>query len=296
MGVLALVSLCAFVGLYFWERHCPDPLLPLDMFRNKSLAALFTLSLFAGFVMFAILFYVPLLLQGGFGLSPQEAGIMITPMVVFITVGSIVNSRIITHLGNPNLMLYGGFGLMVLSCLGFITMSRTTPASVLILIMVMGGLGLGFVLPNLTVYAQETAGRFLLGIATALLQSVRMIGGMLGMAIVGTLVTHYYVSGVREGVRGVRAGPWVSQLEDPQVLVNVSIQERFVSQLRQLGIDGAALIESARQSLVWAIHSGLVAALLVTVLALLWTRRLPPISFSQAAVPAPRRGKQRQCK
>src|SRR3546814_18546322 len=92
--------------------------------------------------------------------------------------------------------------------------------------MMASGLGLGFVLPNLTVYAQETAGRSLLGIATAMIQSVRMIGGMLGMAIVGTLVTHYYISGVRDAVSHAGAGAWHSMLEDPQVLVTRSEERR----------------------------------------------------------------------
>ncbi len=67
--------------------------------------------------------------------------------------------------------------------------------------MVIGGLGLGFVMPNLTVFAQQTAGREHLGIATALLQSLRMIGGMIGTALTGTLSAHLYASGVRSRSR-----------------------------------------------------------------------------------------------
>ena len=72
------------------------------MFRNKSLAALFTLAILGGFTMFSLLFYAPLLFQGGFGMSPKDAGLMITPLVVFITIGSIVNGRIVTRVKNPN--------------------------------------------------------------------------------------------------------------------------------------------------------------------------------------------------
>src|SRR3546814_15123606 len=67
----------------------------------------------------------------------------------------------------------------------------STPKPLVVIYMILAGLGLGFVMPNLTVFAQETAGRSLLGISTAMLQSVRMIGGMLGTTIVGTLVTNY---------------------------------------------------------------------------------------------------------
>jgi MFS family permease len=219
------------------------------MFRNKSLAALFCLSLFLGFIMFALLFYIPLLLQGGFGLSPQDVGLLITPMVVCITLGSVTNARIIVRLSRPNNMLYAGFILLVIACVGMAFMGRDTNRMLVFAYMVMAGLGLGFVMPNLTVFAQETAGRALLGISTAMLQSVRMIGGMLGTAIVGALVGHYYVWGIEEAVPEGRGTAWLSLLQDPQVLVNQNVQSDFMAALLRMGLYGEAFIEQARVSL-----------------------------------------------
>lgn len=284
MLLLAVFSACAFVVLGYWEKRCPEPLLPLDMFRNKSLVVLFTLSLLAGFALFAVLFYVPLLMQGGFGLSPQAAGMLITPLVLCTTVGSILNSRIITRLSNPNLMMYWGFVLLIACCLGMVFTHQDTAGWVLALYMMAGGMGLGFVLPNLTVYAQEIAGRSVLGIATAMIQSVRMIGGMLGMAIVGTLVTHLYISGVGNALRNARAGSWHATLEDPQVLVNAEVQSHFLAQLHALGLDGMSFIEAARVSLVTAVHSGLLATLVVALVGLLWVRKVPVVKFTRTVV------------
>ena len=87
-------SVAALALLLWWERRCPSPLLPLDMFRNPNLAGLFTLAFLIGVIMFSLLMYAPLLLQGGFGLSPKDAGLLVTPMVVCITVGSIANGRL----------------------------------------------------------------------------------------------------------------------------------------------------------------------------------------------------------
>jgi EmrB/QacA subfamily drug resistance transporter len=291
MLVLALFGVCVFAGLNFWERRTPEPLLPLEMFRNKSLVALFFLSLLGGFALFAILFYVPLLLQGGFGLSPQRAGLLITPLVVCTTLGSILNSRIITFLPNPNWMMYGGFLLMGASCLGIVFTYQDTSPWLLVLYMMSGGLGLGFVLPNLTVYAQETSGRSLLGIATAMIQSVRMIGGMLGMAIVGSVVTHHYISGVRQVTENVAPGSWHALLEDPQVLVNAGVQNHFLAQLHALGVDGAALIEAARVSLVDAVHLGLLATLLVALAGFWGVRKVPVLQFRRPAATRVTQGK-----
>ena len=72
------------------------------MFRDRRLSALFTMAVLGGFTMFSLVFYAPLLFQGGFGMTPNEAGLVITPLVVFITIGSIANGRIVSRMRNPN--------------------------------------------------------------------------------------------------------------------------------------------------------------------------------------------------
>ncbi|WP_277189477.1 MDR family MFS transporter [Caballeronia sp. BR00000012568055] len=276
-GVLLVMSAAAGFGLWKWEKRCDYAILPIDMFRNKALAALFTLAILGGFTMFSLLFYAPLLFQGGFGMSPKDAGVMITPLVVFITIGSIVNGRIVTRLKNANLMLFIGFAFLAVSCLGVVIATHTTPRSVLLAFMLIGGLGLGFVMPNLTVFAQQTAGREHLGIATALLQSLRMIGGMIGTAITGTLISHLYASGVSIALEKDHAMRWLSDLADPQILINREGQQTLLAQFAAAGHNGAALIESARESLVAAIHIGLAMAAIVAVLSFWQARRVPPV-------------------
>lgn len=280
---LAVGSVLAFVALYLWERRCPQPLLPFEMFRNPSLAALFTLALLVGVTMFSLLFYAPLLLQGGFGLSPKDAGLLITPLVVFITVGSITNGRIVTRIKNPNTMLYVGFLLLCLATAGVVTTHGYTPRWLIGMYMMLAGLGLGFVMPNLTVFAQETAGRQHLGIATALLQSLRMIGGMMGTAVVGTMVSHSYVSSVSASLDAGQASQWLPQLDDPQILVNPAAQSQFVAQLAEQGRNAAPLIEAARIALVDAIHDGQIIVLAIAIMALWCVRRVPPVRLKPRA-------------
>jgi len=278
---LGLASAAAFAGLYYWERRCPQPLLPPAMFRNPALSTLFLLALLVGMVLFSLLFYVPLLLQGGFGMSPQQAGLLITPLVVCITVGSIVNGRIITRIDRPNAMFYVGFALLSLACLAIVTLHAGTPHAWIAACMLVAGLGLGFVMPNLTVFAQQAAGRAQLGIATAMLQSLRMVGGMIGTAVVGTMVNHRYASGVAATLQAGDAGQWLSRLDDPQILVDPQAHAQLLASAAQQGQNGALLIESARSALVGAIHSGQLVALAIAVLALWCVRRLPPIRLAQ---------------
>ncbi|GLU32975.1 MDR family MFS transporter [Trinickia caryophylli] len=287
VAALAVTGVASAAALLAWERRCDHPLLPLDMFRNRSLAALFTLSVLAGFAMFSLLFYAPLLLQGGFGLSPRDAGLVITPLVVFITIGSITNGRIVTRVRHPNTMLYVGFVLVALACFGTVLAKRTMPHPLLMTFMMMGGLGLGFVLPNLTVFAQQTAGREHLGIATALLQSLRMIGGMVGTAITGTLVTRLYAHGVRDALEMAGGTHWFEPMRDPQILVNLDAQRELVAQLARAGLDGPALIELAREALVGAIHAGIAVAMVIALVSLWQCKRVPHVRIARAVEPAP---------
>lgn len=281
MLVLLAVSAAAFYALWKWERHAAQPILPFEMLRDRALASLFLLSVLAGFSMFSMLMYAPLLFQGGFGLSPREAGLLITPLVACITVASIVNGRIITRIPNPNLMMNLGFALIAVSCLGIVLCDRATGKGFMLAVMLAGGFGLGLVLPNLTVFAQQAAAREHLGIATALLQSLRMIGGMLGTAITGTLVSQMYGAGVEKALESDHAAQWLKEFRDPEVLVNHDIQSVLLAQLMQAGHDGSALLEAARVALVGAIHMGIAIAIVAALVGLWMVRRVPPIRFDQ---------------
>ncbi|WP_343663512.1 MDR family MFS transporter [Paraburkholderia tropica] len=284
LGLLALAVAAAW-ALWQWERRCPQAILPVDMFRNASLNALFTLAVLGGFTMFSLLFYAPLLFQGGFGMSPNEAGVVITPLVVFITIGSIANGRIVSRIRNPNLMLYIGFAMLAIACFAVALATRSMPRGLLMTFMIVGGLGLGFVMPNLTVFAQQTAGREHLGIATALLQSLRMIGGMIGTALTGTMITQLYASGVQKSLAADQATHWLPQLADPQILVNRDAQTALIGELAKAGHNGAPLLEAAREALVGAIHLGIALAALVALVSLWQTRRVPLIKLQRKVEP-----------
>jgi EmrB/QacA subfamily drug resistance transporter len=280
-AALLAASVAAFAILWRHERGAANPILPLDMFRDPRLAPLFMLSLLQGLTMFALLFYAPLLFQGGFGLEPRDAGLLITPLVVCITIGSIANGRIVTRLRVPNVMLTIGFTLLTLCAVGIIATSRTMPHLVVIVCMTLGGLGLGLIMPNLMIFAQQGAGRGHLGIATALLQSLRMVGGMIGTAVTGTLVTHVYRSGVHAALDTADAMPWFARFADPQILVGHRSQAALIAQLDAAGRNGARLLDLARDALVGAIHLGLVVSVLMAGLGIWYSRRVPPVKLGR---------------
>ncbi len=279
LAALGLTGAISAVALVFWERRCDNPLLPLAMFTHRILGPLFALAITMGFCMFAILYYAPLLFQGGFGLLPNEAGLLVTPLAVFITVGSIVNARIVTRLHAPNALLYIGLGFFLICALALTQTTPSTPHALIAVTMVTGGLGLGMLLPNLTLMAQYSAPRTQLGVVTAMLQSMRMVGNMLGTALAGALISNLYAAKIGIMLKSHRAEPWSSWLDDPQILVDRAKAANFIG---RAGSDANALLLGARDALISAIHGSqwLISALLV--LAFFLVHRIPPISIHRA--------------
>ncbi len=278
--VFALVAIGAFAGLVKWERQSQFPLLPMELFRDRSLATMFVLSLLTGFVMFGMLFYIPLLLQSGFAYSPNDAGMLVTPLVVCITFGSILSGRVVTRLARPNLVLHGGYLMIGVAVAGVLLYEPQTPQLLFLLYMTLGGIGLGFILPNLTIFSQELSGRSNLGIVTALVQSIRMIGGMLGTAIIGTMVNYYFLSGVQAMSDKVHSPAAIVALSDPQLLVRTQAQADLTQQMAASGLDAGPWIAAARGQMISAIDAGLIAVFLINMLALAWVFRLPLIRFA----------------
>ena len=282
LGLATIALMTAFV---WWEKRSESALIPLQMFSDRSVVICCLLSFFVGFVMFALLIYIPLLLQGGFGLTAREVGVLITPMVVSITVGSIASARILPRMGRPERILHIGFGMLVFSGAGLLFVGADTARWILVMFLIGSGLGLGFVMPNLTVFIQELVSRSLLGISTAVLQSTRMIGGMIGTAVVGSVVSHYYVERVRKlDLTPYGNGSWSARLEDPQMLVNMQVQSEFIAVLQRAGLHGETFILHARDSLVWGVHAGMVLMVFMAVCGLLGLWKLPPMKFGNRPV------------
>lgn len=285
LGLFTVAGMTAFV---WWEKRCTAALIPLDMFRDRSVVILCLLSFFVGFILFALLIYIPLLLQGGFGLTAREVGVLITPLVVSITVGSIISARALPQMRRPEHILHWGFILLIVCGAGLLFVWADTPRALLLVCLIGCGGGLGFIMPNLTVFIQELVKRSQLGISTALMQSTRMIGGMVGTAVVGSIINHYYVERVRQlDFSAFGSAAWLSRLEDPQVLVSTQVQSAFIGALQRLGLHGETFIMHARESLVWGIHAGLVLTVITAVAALVWLFRLPPVSFDRNRAAAP---------
>lgn len=229
--------------LYYWEQHVEYPLLPPALFKINGLKILFSSSIMAGAVMFSLLYYTPLMFQGALGYSAHDAGILVTPMVLSITLGAIINSRVIVQLQNPNWLPKCGFMLLVTACIGLGLSHINTHFYVLLVLMLLSGCGLGFILINLTLFTQNSVNRTDLGIATALLQSLRLVGGMLGTTVMGVLVNAIYRDVLSEKLKALGMSHFFTRMSNPNILLDntLNIDKVFIDLAREALLDALSL-------------------------------------------------------
>jgi EmrB/QacA subfamily drug resistance transporter len=175
----ALVLLVAFIAI---ERQAPRPLVPLSIFRVRSVAVANLLSLGNSGVIPAVFFFLSLYLQLVLGMNPLTAGLAMIPAAVGIAVGSVLASRLVVTLGSRIVVFAGSvLSAAALGWLSFITPDGPywvqVPAPLFLSMVGMGVIGL-----PLTMSATSGVGRDQQGLTAGLLNSARQIGGAIGMA------------------------------------------------------------------------------------------------------------------
>ncbi|HEY4351513.1 MAG TPA: MFS transporter [Paraburkholderia sp.] len=280
---LMLLTVACGSTLWFWEKRMGYPVVPIDMLLDRRLAALFAMSTLGGFALFSMVFYVPLLFQGGFGMSPHESGMLITPLLLGTSVGSVLNNRLVTRIPRANTLMYIGFALFAVSCLALVAITGHQPHYVWMLCMALSGLGLGLVATNLTICSQQIVARDHIGAVTALLQSLRIFGGMLGTAMTGALLSHLYVRGVHRSLDSYQATQWLQSFASPDLRVDQSQQAALIEHLITAGHVGGPMMHMAREALIDSIHVGLSLAAAAAVLGLCLSWFVPAVRVEYPA-------------
>lgn len=198
LGAAGLLSWLLLIPL---ERRVPAPIFPLRILASRQSQLLNVAAVATGAIMFTLIFYGPLLLQHELLYTPSQAGLLMTPLVVGIPVGSIVNGRLFARQSEPQrLMVFGSF-LLTVGSAAMLTVTADSAAWWILLVFLINGVGLGFVLPNLTLFMQILADRADVGVASALVQTTRAVGSAAGTAAVGIAISHASVlTGIRAGL------------------------------------------------------------------------------------------------
>ncbi len=183
---LAAVSLVAFVALELRQRR---PMLDLTLFRNSTFTGANVSMLLVALAMFGVFFYVSLYVQQILGYSPVEAGASFLPATILIAALSPQVGRVVDRVGSRWLT---GAGMVSLS-LSLLLYSRLGTGSSywdILPGLVLMGVGMALVMTPTTAAAMSSVPRDQAGVGSAVLNSMRQVGGSLGIAVTGAIVAH----------------------------------------------------------------------------------------------------------
>jgi EmrB/QacA subfamily drug resistance transporter len=173
---------------FFIEHRAADPIIPFQLFRNRVVSVSITAGFLGGVAMFGAISFVPLFAQGALGASATEAGSLLTPLMLSWVGMSIVGGRLLLKIGYRTTAIVG----FIFLTLGFVFLSlfeRDTMRLWLYVDLILIGAGLGLTMLTLMIAVQQAVPRNQLGIATSLNQFSRSIGGAIGVAVMGAVLS-----------------------------------------------------------------------------------------------------------
>lgn len=289
IGLFAFsVAMLVFFG---WaERRAVEPVIPIEFFRVR----LFTTANLVGFLltigMFGTLMFLPVYVQGVLGMTAQNSGAVMTPMMLSVVVGSLVAGQVMTRTGRYKLLTILSAGVMAGGMFLMTRLGADSTWGMVIRDMLVTGVGIGGLMPTLNVAVQNAFPYEVMGVVNASQQFVRSLGGAIAAPILGTVLANTFASrlqpnlpaALKQAISGLPAAQQKVFL-DPQSLINSQTQTAIRSQFAAFG----AQAEKLYQGFIAAVHQALASgmtelfliALCVALAALAVTFFLPEISL-----------------
>ena len=241
LGPIA-VGLVLLLGFVLVELRVAEPSFDMHLFRNPRFAGASFGLMLAFFGLTGQMFYAIFYLQGVDGLSPLASGVRVVPVAVGIAVGAVFSVRLVRRFG---VRAVGTTGMLVIvACLlGYILVDVGTPIWQYELLILILGLGIGVVMAPMTESIMAALPRERAGAGAAMNNALRQVGGVLGVAVLGSILSSTYTRDI---------GPSLTRLPPP---VRDSASQsaeatRFVAQ----SVQGLGLVDAANHSYVQAMH------------------------------------------
>ena len=194
VGILIAAGIL-YLAFLITERFVKEPLLPLDLFRNQVFAASGLLALAGGMVIYAMIFYLPLFIQGVLGQTATTSGLSLAPLFIPLAISAVLGGQLIAKIGRYQFLAVIGALILLIGIFLLTRMDTTTMFGMVSLNMIVVGLGIGVLQPIYTLAAQNAIPPQRLGAGTGAITYLRAMGSLVGTAVLGTIVTHSVTGG-----------------------------------------------------------------------------------------------------
>lgn len=244
LGAVSLAGLAAFIVR---ERRAPEPILPLGVFANRNFALAGGLAFVTGLAMMGAAAYLPQFQQLVQGMSATNSGLLLLPLMLAMMVTSVTVGQLMSRTGRTRIFPLIGGALLLAGELLFTTVQVDTSTLVTGGMMVVLGLGVGFLMQPSQLIAQNSVGLRDMGAAMGANKFLQTMGMSMGTAIMGALYTSRLTESLADslGSRGAHLVSGGAQLP-PSVLH--TLPAPVVEALHEAvtyGIQGVFLVGSA---------------------------------------------------
>ncbi|WP_335940693.1 MDR family MFS transporter [Streptomyces sp. PTD5-9] len=221
-AVLVIAGVVLLAAAVVVESLVQEPIIPLQIFRNRTVALTTLASMLVGVAMFGGTVFLSQYFQISLGKTPTVAGLMSLPMILGLMVSTTVAGQIISARGKWKGFLIAG-GIIMTAGMGLLsTIGSDSSFGLLSAYMAVLGIGVGMLMQNLVLAAQNDVPASQLGAATSVLSFFRSLGGAIGTSALGAVLAHRVTSELTKGFGGAASGgggghsvPDLSKLPEP---------------------------------------------------------------------------------
>jgi EmrB/QacA subfamily drug resistance transporter len=217
LGLIAATVALA-LALYARERRAADPIVPFHLLRTRAVAVASSALFLGTAALFAVTVFVPLFLQTTTGATPTEAGLLLIPAMLGITVSTTLSGRSIARTGSYKRFPVAGLAAMTAALVLLAALSDSPSRVATGVGLAAFGLGFGMVTQVLVTAVQNSVDRRELGIATATTGFFRALGGAVGAAVLGAVFAAHVGTGASDGsgseLHGALRGDVIDGVQD----------------------------------------------------------------------------------
>lgn len=175
------------LGFVAAEHFAKEPIIPLDLFRNRSYSTINVATFLVAFGFFSAIIFLPRYFQAVQGLSATASGYRTWPLMLGLILSSTLSGILVSRTGTYKVMLLGSMAVLTLGMFLMTRLEVGTGYWTLSLWMLIAGLGVGPSFSVTTVALQNAVPLRRIGVATSNLTFFRQIGGSVGLAIAGSI-------------------------------------------------------------------------------------------------------------
>lgn len=182
------------------ELRAAEPILPLSLFRNRTVVLAIVASVAVGVAMFGTTVFLSQYMQLARGKTPTESGLLTMPLIIGVLLSSTIAGQLISRTGFWKRYVVSGGVLLVVGMALMGTVRYDTSWTALSIYMFIMGVGVGMVMQNLVLVVQNVLPIRQMGVGTAAVAFFRSLGGAVGVSAMGAILASRVLTLMLDGL------------------------------------------------------------------------------------------------